>query len=42
VQKADFQPLDDADPDHVVADETAIRVNDERFWLYTAVDPEAK
>lgn len=41
VQKADLQPLDGANPDHVTVDETVIQLNDERFWLYAAVDPEA-
>ena len=40
VQKADLQPTDGADPDHVAVDETVIQLNDERFWLYAAVDPE--
>ena len=40
VQKADLQPTDGADPDHVAVDETVIQPNDERFWLYVAVDPE--
>jgi len=31
VQKADLQPLDGADPDHVAVDETVIQLNDERF-----------
>ncbi|WP_435346737.1 IS6 family transposase [Haloarchaeobius sp. HRN-SO-5] len=39
VQKADLQPTDDADPDHVAVDETVIQLNDERYWLYAAVDP---
>ena len=40
VQKADLQPTTGADPDHVAVDETVIQLNDERFWLYAAVDPE--
>ena len=40
VQKADLQPLDGANPDHVAVDETVIQLNDERFWLYAAVDPD--
>jgi putative transposase len=40
VQKADLQPLDGANPDHVGVDETVIQLNDERFWLYAAVDPD--
>jgi transposase-like protein len=39
VQKADLQPLDGANPDHVTVDDTVIQLNDERFWLYVAVDP---
>ncbi|KPN30204.1 hypothetical protein SY89_01251 [Halolamina pelagica] len=38
VQKADLQPLGGANPDHVAVDETVIQLNDERFWLYAAVD----
>jgi len=40
VQKADLQPLDGVEPDHVTVDETVIQLNDERFWLYATVDPE--
>ena len=40
VQKADLQPLDGADPDHVAVDETVIQLNDQQFWLYAAVDPQ--
>ena len=40
VQKAELQPTSDAAPDHIVVDETVIQVNDERRWLYAAVDPE--
>ncbi|MFB9826238.1 IS6 family transposase, partial [Halobaculum roseum] len=40
VQKADLQPLDGANPDHVAVDETVIQLNDQRFWLYAAVDPD--
>jgi transposase-like protein len=39
VQKADLQPTDGAYPNHVAVDETVIRLNDERYWLYAAVDP---
>ncbi len=39
VQKADLQPRDGANPDHVAVDETVIQLNDDRFWLYAAVDP---
>ena len=40
VQKADLQPADDANPDHVALDETVIRINGQQFWLYAAVDPD--
>jgi putative transposase len=39
VQKADLQPLDGTNPDHVAVDETVIQLNDKRFWLYAAADP---
>ncbi len=41
VHKADLQPEPDQTPDHVAVDETVIRLNDEKYWLYAAVDPEA-
>ncbi|CCQ35873.1 ISH14-type transposase ISNamo8 [Natronomonas moolapensis 8.8.11] len=40
VQKADLQPESGQNPDHVAVDETVIRLNDEQYWLYAAVDPE--
>jgi len=40
VQKADLQPEDGKSPNHVAVDETVIQLNDQRFWLYAAVDPE--
>jgi putative transposase len=39
VHKADLQPEDGRNPDHVAVDETVIRLNDEQYWLYAAVDP---
>jgi transposase-like protein len=39
VQKAELQPNPECDPDHVAVDETVIQVNNERWWLYAAVDP---
>ena len=39
VHKADLQPEDGQNPDHVAVDETVIRLNDEQYWLYAAVDP---
>ena len=40
VHKADLQPEDGRSPDHVAVDETVIQLDDERYWLYAAVDPE--
>ena len=40
VHKADLQPEHGHSPDHVAVDETVIRLNDEQYWLYAAVDPE--
>jgi transposase-like protein len=40
VQKADLQPDSDAEPNQIAVDETVIQLNDERHWLYAAVDPE--
>jgi putative transposase len=40
VHKADLQPEDGRSPDHVAVDETVIQLNDERYWLYAAVDPD--
>ncbi|WP_394348257.1 IS6 family transposase [Natrinema pallidum] len=40
VQKADLQPATDATPNHVALDETVIQIDDHRYWLYAAVDPE--
>jgi putative transposase len=40
VQKADIQPADGESPDRVAVDQKAIRINDEQYWLYAAVDPE--
>jgi transposase-like protein len=40
VQKADLQPTGGATPNHVAVDETVIQLNDERYWLYAAVDPD--
>jgi len=39
VHKADLQPDAGRCPDHVAVDETVIRLNDEQYWLYAAVDP---
>ena len=40
VHKAELQPEADQKPDHVAVDETVIRLNDEQYWLYAAVDPD--
>ena len=40
VHKADLQPEAGCSPDHVAVDETVIRLNDEQYWLYAAVDPD--
>ena len=40
VQKADLQPTRDGAPNQIAVDETVIRINNERHWLYAAVDPE--
>jgi transposase-like protein len=39
VQKANVQPAAGYKPAHVAVDETVIHVNNERHWLYAAVDP---
>jgi len=40
VHKAELQPEAGRSPDHVAVDETVIRLNNEQYWLYAAVDPE--
>jgi len=40
VQKANLQPTEGKSPDHVAVDETVIRIDDQRYWLYAAVDTE--
>jgi len=40
VQKADLQPASEVTSNHVAVNETVIQVNDQRHWLYAAVDPE--
>ncbi|WP_436346811.1 IS6 family transposase [Natronorubrum sp. FCH18a] len=40
VHKCDLQPADDEKPNHVALDETVIQLDEHRYWLYTAVDPE--
>jgi len=38
VHKANLQPDDGRNPDHVAIDETVIQINNKKFWLYAAVD----
>ena len=40
VHKAELQPESGRSPDHVAVDEIVIRLNDEQYWLYAAVDPD--
>ncbi|WP_080505289.1 IS6 family transposase [Halorubrum aethiopicum] len=40
IQKAGLQPTEGRRPNQVAIDETVIRINDQQFWLYAAVDPE--
>ncbi len=40
MQKAELQPATERSPDHVALDETVIKLNTERYWLYATVDPE--
>jgi transposase-like protein len=40
VHKADLKPETGRCPDHIAVAETVIRLNDEQYWLYAAVDPE--
>jgi len=40
VQKADLQPTDGKEPNHIAVDEIMIHLNDQRYWLYAAFDPD--
>jgi putative transposase len=40
VRKADLQPDSDVSPNQIAVDETVIRVNGQRHWLFAAVDPD--
>jgi len=40
VQKADLQPTGDDAVNQIAVDETVIQINNERHWLYAAVDPQ--
>lgn len=39
VQKAELEPTGGCAPEQIALDETMIKVNGERFWIYAAVDP---
>jgi transposase-like protein len=39
VQKAELEPAGGCSPEQIALDETVIKVNGERFWIYAAVDP---
>jgi len=39
VQKAELQPAGGASPDRVAVDQKAIRIDDQQYWLYAAVNP---
>ncbi len=41
VHKAELQPESGRSPDQVAVDETVIRIDDEQYWLYAAVDPDS-
>ena len=40
VHKADLQPDNGRSPDHIAIDETVIQINNKKFWLYAAVNPQ--
>ena len=40
VHKADLQPVEGQQPDHVAIDETVVQLDDDRYWLFAAVDPD--
>lgn len=40
IQKAELQPTNGIQPDHVSIDETVIHLNDQRYWLDAAINPE--
>jgi len=39
MQKAELQPAGGASPDRVAVDQKAIRIDDQQYWLYAAVNP---
>ena len=40
VQKDGLQPTHGNNPIHVAVDKTVIQINNQRYWLYAAVDPQ--
>ena len=40
VQKADLEPRSGRDPATIALDETVVKVNDDRYWLVAAVNPD--
>ncbi len=40
VQKAGLQPVSGKAPNQIALDETVIRINDQKYWLYAAANPE--
>jgi len=40
VHKSELQPRFGRSPNHVAVDKTMIRLNDQQYWLYAAVDSE--
>ena len=40
VQKADLQPVSGKTPNQIALNETVIRINDQKCWLYAAANPE--
>jgi hypothetical protein len=40
VQKAGLQLTEDKSPDHDAVDETVIQIDDQRYWLNAAVNPD--
>ena len=40
VQKADLEPEAGRDPDMIALDETVVKIEGERFWVYSAVNAE--
>ena len=39
VQKAELQPDGGESPNQVAVDESVIRIDDQQYWLYAAIDP---